>query len=483
MTASRSTLVLVGVGTYVLVILAVGLWAGRRVEDQTDYIVAGRRMGVGLLIFTLFATFFGGGTIMGVAGAAHGEGLVGVIADPFGAGMALIIAAFLFFRVMRRMKLLTVVDFFRVRFGPRAEMLAGLCMIPPYVGWVASQFVAFGFILHTLTGIDTTLAMVLSAGIVIVYTVVGGLWAVALTDFIQASILIVGLLLLCFIVLDHAGGWPAVAAQLPSGHLDLLPPADLKSWLWYIQAWIVIGLGGIPAQDIMQRAVSARSENTAVAAGYISGAMYLVFGMIPITLGLVAAVTMPEVDNPEFVVPALAMEHLHPVALALVLGAIISGIMSSADSALLAPASVIGENLGRAGGRRLSPRQVLAASRWSVVLLGLLSLGLALYFQRIYDVMVNSWAILLVALFAPLLAGVYWKRANGTAAVAAILAGLVSWLLLSLLLDEWPADVFAAVVSTVTLVVVAFATGKRDAPLPLCTLDGEAIGHDRKFGL
>ncbi len=472
---SDSALVLGGVGLYVLVILAIGIYAGKRVDNQADYIVAGRNLGLGLLVFTFFATFYGGGTIMGVAGAAHDDGLRGVIADPFGAAMCLFLGAFLFFRVLHRMRLLTIVDFFRVRFGEKAETLAGLCMIPPYIGWVSSQFVAFGFILHTLTGIDTTLAMVLSAAIVIVYTVIGGLWAVALTDFIQALILIVGLALLCVVVVGDAGGWSAVAARVPDGHLAFLPDGGLNDWAWYLQAWIVIGLGGIPAQDLMQRAVSARNENISVASGYISGAMYLFFGMIPVTLGLAAAATMNDVSNSEFIVPTLVMEHLSPWAIALVLGALFSGIMSSADSALLAPASVVGENLARLFRKDVSPRQVLVISRWAVVGLGLVSLGLALYFQRIYDIMVGSWSVLLVSLFVPLLAGVYWKRANNLSAIAAIVVGLTSWLVLSLMQSAWPADLLAALIAGATLVIVAALTADMDKPRPLATLEGDPL--------
>lgn len=476
-------IVLGGVGVYIAVILLLGLRAGRRIEDQTDYIVAGRNVPTGLLVFTLFATFYGGGTIMGVSGAAYQEGLLGVIADPFGAALCLFLGGLLFFRVMRRMRLLTVVDFFRVRYGARTEILAGLCMIPPYLGWVASQFVAFGFILHTLTGLDTTAGMVIGAGIVVVYTVVGGLWAVALTDFIQALVLIAGMAFLCAIVVVDAGGWSDLAAGVPAEHLAFFPSGGLRDWAWYLQAWVVIGLGGIPAQDLIQRAVSARSESVAVNSAWTAGAMYLGIGMIPVILGLAAFATIPGLDNAEFVIPTLAMEYLPPAALALVLGAIVSGIMSSADSALLAPASVVGENLARAFRRELTPRQVLTISRWAVVVLGLVSLALALYFQRIYDIMVGSWSVLLVSLFMPLLAGVYWRRANATSAVVAIVAGLASWLMLSLVQDAWPADLFAAFIAAAALVATALLSGGRDRPRPLVTLAGEPIDDRHRLGL
>ncbi|MDJ0654602.1 MAG: sodium:solute symporter family protein [Xanthomonadales bacterium] len=470
-----SMLTLGSVTAYVLVILAVGIYAGRRVHDQTDYIVAGRNLSLGMLVFTLFATFYGGGTIMGVSGAAYSDGMMGVIPDPFGAALCLFLAGLLFFRVLYRMKLLTVVDFFRIRYGPRCETLAGICMIPPYVGWVSSQFVAFGFILHLLTGIDTTTGMVVSAGIVIVYTVIGGLWAVALTDFIQALILILGMLVLTVLVVGEAGGLGAVLAAVPEAHRQLIPQGGLRDWAWYIQAWVVIGLGGIPAQDMIQRAVSARSENSAVHSAYLAGLMYLGFGMMPVLLGLAALGALPAIDNPEYIIPTLAMDNLPPLLLAVVLGAILSGIMSSADSALLAPASVVGENLARLYRKELTASQVLLISRVAVVVLGLVGLGLALYFQRIYDIMVGSWSVLLVSLLVPLFAGIYWRRANTSAAVASIVIGLVSWVVLSMVQDQWPADLLAALIAAVTIVVVALATSSRDKPLPLTTLDGNPL--------
>ena len=478
-----SAWILGGVGAYVVVILVIGILAGRRVKDQTDYIVAGRNIGLGLLTFTLFATFYGGGTIMGVAGASYEKGLLGVIPDPFGASACLFIGGFLFFRVLRRMKLLTVVDFFRVRYGRTAEALAGLCMIPPYLGWVSAQFVAFGFILHTLTGIDTTLAMILSAAVVIVYTVIGGLWAVALTDFVQAVVLIIGLVLLCAVVVDHAGGPAAIASALPDAHLWLTPVGGPQEWAWYLEAWVVIGLGGIPAQDMMQRAVSAKTEGTAVASAYLSGAMYLGFGMIPVVLGFAALTMMPGMENPEFVVPTLVLDHLPPLAVAVVLGALFSGIMSSADSALLAPATVVGENLARLVHRDLTAGQVLSISRTAVVVLGIVSLGVALYFQRIYDIMVGSWSVLLVSLFVPLLAGIYWSRSNGSAAVVAIVAGITSWLLLLAIQDDWPADLLAFGIAAIAFVAVAWLTRRRDPPRALLDIDGEPIAESSRLGL
>lgn len=452
---TSNSLVLCAIGTYLLAMLLIGVVSARRVQDKSDYIVAGRQLPPVLLTITIFATFFGGGTIMGVAGAAYSKGLPGVIADPFGAALCLLLGSALFFRALHRRRLLTIVDFFKQRYGPTAELLAGLCMIPPYVGWVASQFVAIGFVLNILTGIDPLLGMVIGAAVVVVYTTMGGLWAVAITDLFQTVVMLVGLLLLSVVVIQEAGGWITMLDRVPATHLEFLPANDLKSWAWYVQAWVVIGLGGIPAQDLIQRALSARSGDTVRLSGLAAGVLYLIFGMIPVVLGLAAFSVLPSLDNPELVVPTLATTYMVPWALALVMVAIISGIMSSVDSALLAPATVIGQNLTHFWRTDFNDRQVLIISRVAVVILAIVSLILALRFQKIYDIMVGSWSVLLVSLFVPLLAGLYWARASQRACVHSIVAGLFSWLLLAIAQTGWPSDLLATLIATGVFVISA----------------------------
>ena len=410
---SDQTVILLGTGVYLAVIVGIGIAAGRNVKNQVDYVLAGRRLPLGLCAFTLFATWFGGGTCMGAAGAAYSEGFLGVIADPFGAGLCLLLAGFFYVRIMRRLRLLTLADFFRIRFGREAELLASLCTIPAYLGWVASQFVAFGFILNTLTGVNTTFAIVLSAVIVVIYTMIGGLWAVTLTDFVQALVLIFGLAALLFFVFDDAGGWSGIRAALPEQHFEVVPAFTFKDWIWYVQAWMVIGLGGLPTQDLFQRSMSAKTERVAQNSAYIAGFLYLTVGLLPVFLGIVGAVLLPDIGNPEYVLPQLAIQYLHPLALAIVLGALLSAIMSSADSALLAPASIIGENIAPFFKKDLTQRQALLWSRLAVPVLAFLSLMVGLYFKAIYELIINTWSVLLVSLFVPLTAASTGRRPTG----------------------------------------------------------------------
>lgn len=476
------TIILIGVGIYMAAMLGIGFIVSGRIQDSADFIVAGRRLPLWLCTFTLFATWFGGGTCMGAAGAAFKEGFLGVIADPFGAALCLFLAGLFYVRIMRRMSLLTVADFFRSRFGRDSELVASICVIPAYVGWVGSQFVAFGYILHTLTGMDTTLAIMVSAFIVLAYTTAGGMWAVTVTDFVQGSILILGMVILLPIIIHDAGGWTAVKTQLPESHFSFFPETGFKEWIWYIEAWLVIGLGSIPGQDLLQRALSAKNERVAQNSSYVAGIMYLTVGVIPVILGMIGSVVLPEVADPEYIMPALGLKYLHPIGMSLFVGALLSALMSSADSALLAPASIIGENVVRYFKRDISEKQVLRLSRWSVPVVGIIALLIGLYFKNIYNLMVNSWAFLLVSLFVPLTAGIYWKKANAPAALASMITGLVAWVLFAVVQSEYPADLIALGISAVVMVVVTWMTRNSHPALPLKDLDGKDLAYADRLG-
>lgn len=480
---SASTLILLGSGIYVLALLGVGVYASRNVTSTADFVVAGRRLPLSLCTFTLFATWFGAGTCIGAAGAAYSGGLLAVIADPFGAGLCLLLAGMFYVRFLRRMRLLTVPDFFRRRYGRRAEVAAAICVLPAYIGWVAAQFFGFGIILHTLTGLDTTVATVIGAVVVLVYTTAGGMWAVTLTDFVQGIVLIVGLLVLMPYVLSDVGGWSGLVASSPEGAFDLVPDGGFLEWLWYLQAWLVIGIGNIPGQDLLQRALSAKSERVAQWSAYLAALMYFTVGMLPIVLGMAGALVLPGLANPEHVLPELGLKYLHPAAMAIFVGALFSALMSSADSGLLAPASIFGENILKPLDRSLSQEELLVSIRWAVVGTGAIALAVALYFQQVYVVMVNSWSVLMVSLFVPLTAGIYWKKANGPAALASLIVGIVSWVALLLAQDTYPADLMATVIAVATLVAVTWATSERHPALLVTDIDGNVVEYRDRLGL
>lgn len=478
-----SMFVLLGLAAYLLAMLGIGLYASRRVSGSADYLVAGRRLSLPLATATLSATWFGGGLCIGAASAAYGGGFRAVIADPFGAALCLFLAGAFYVRVLRRMGIMTVASFFTERFDGRAGMFASLCTIPAYVGWVAALMVAFGRILQSLTGLDPAIGICVGAGVVLVYTYAGGMWAVTLTDFVQLIILVLGMVVLTPILLADMGGWAAISARIPAERFDLYPHGgDAGDWFSYARDWLVIGLGNLAGQDLIQRSLSSRDDKVAVRSAYLSGILYMTVGMLPVLLGMAGAVVLPDLADPDLVMMALAQKYLPAAALVLFTGALLSALLSSADSALLAPASVIGWDLLRWLRPDVSETTCLRVSRLSVVSCGLIALVLALHRTSVYDLMVDSWSILLATLFVPLTAGIWWRRANGPGALAAIGVGFVSWLVLMRVAPTWPADLLAVPFALVALAVVSLVTATATPPRPLTDAEGRELAVRDRVG-
>ncbi len=453
-------IVMAGLGLYLLVMLAVGIYASRRVAGSADYLVAGRRLSLPLATATLSATWFGGGLCIGAASAAYEGGFLAVIADPFGAALCLFLAGAFYLRALRRAGVMTVASFFTRRFDVRSGLLASLCTVPAYVGWVASLMVSFGVILESLTGLDPTVAILVGAAVVLVYTFAGGMWAVTLTDFVQLAVLIAGMVVITPLLLHDMGGWSAITARIPEERFHFYPrDAGATEWFGYAREWLVIGLGNLAGQDLIQRSLSSRDDGVAVRSAYLSGLIYLTVGLLPVLLGMAGAVLIPGLADPDLVMMEIAQRYLPAAALVLFTGALVSALLSSADSALLAPASVIGWDLLRAVRPQVRERTSLRASRLAVVVLGIVALLLALQKPKVYDLMVDSWSVLLATLFVPLTAGIWWRGATAAGSLAAILTGFASWLLFMFTLPPgWPPDLLAVLPALAALGVVSRLT-------------------------
>lgn len=476
-----TTSVIIGLIAYVGVTLGIGIYAGRRVKDASDFLVAGRRLGTVLATGTLAATWFGGGIVVGASSEAYKHGFPGVIADPFGAALCLILAGLFYVRTMRRMGLTTIASFFEVRFGRTASLIAAACTIPAYVGWVASLMVAFGRVIQTVGGIDPDLGIWIGAIIVLVYTTVGGMWAVTLTDFVQVLVLVLGLVWITPTLLSEMGGWSTLRPQMPDRMFHLYPHGgDTVAWFNYARDWLVIGLGNLAGQDLIQRTLSSRDETVAQNSAYLSAALYLTVGLLPVFLGIAATVVLPDLGNPDLVMMELGRLYLPPLALAVFMGALVSALLSSADSALLAPASVISWDILKAVRPDVDERTVLRVSRWCVLVLGAVSVYLAFAHNTIYSLMVDSWSILLATLFVPLTAGLWWPRANTRGCTASMIAGFLAYLILGEWLPGLPADLLAVPIATIAL---GFFSLSGPSPLPLRTQNGSPLGPGPRIGL
>ena len=472
------------IGGYLVAMLGIGIYAAHRTESSDDFLVAGRNLSLGLCSATLMATWFGSATVIGAAGAAYKDGMLGVIADPFGAGVCLLLAGMFYMRTVRRMRLLTITDFFEIKYGLLTGMLASIAMFALYVGWTAAQLVGFGLVVKTLFGTSATTGMVVGTAVILAYTTAGGMWAVALTDFVQVIIITLGLLLILPIVVHDAGGWSTLAERFPEHSFRLIPvePSG-RDWLEYVRAWTIIGLGSIATQDLMQRAFAARNENIAQNSAYIAATGYLTIGMIPVVLGIIGGVTLPGLENEELVVPELAIRHLHAVPMAIFVGALLAAIMSSADSALLAPASLLSANIVPYFSPSISQGARFRWARYSVPVIGLAALGVALWAQTVYELFLDAFAITLVALFVPFTSGIWWRRANRYGALAAIVSGTAVWLVAPKWWPDLPSDLLGLGASLAAMLIVTPLSQRADPPRPLQDRDGNSIDLRDRLGV
>ena len=480
---TTETIIFIGVAIYIAIMIGIGIYAARKTHSVSEFMVAGRSLPLWLCTTTIIATWFGGGMMIGGAGAAYDDGIIGNIADPFGAALCLFLLALFFVRLIRRLKLMTFVQFVEQRYGPTAATITSIASLMSTLLWVAGMLVAFGIVFETLTGTPLVYGIIGGAIIVIIYTTMGGMLAVALTDFFQMIVIAFGLIILLVVVLVDSGGWGAISSQLPEHTFRMYPLEHTgERWLNYLRAWVIFGLADIASQSLMGRALAAKSERVAQQSFYLASIGYLAFGMIPVLLGIIGSVTMPGLSDSESIVPALAFEHLHPVAIAVFVGAVLAAIMSSCDSALLASASVVSTNLLPLVKPNPSAKLQLQVVRWGILVLGIIAVSFALNAQVVFDTMLDGNLLLLAAVIVPFILGVWWQKANRTGALAAMSMGIVSWLTTSLLYPELPGDLIGLGVSFVTMIIVTPLTQKIDPPRALVDIDGKPIELTDRLG-
>jgi len=475
--------IFIGVGIYLVLMIVIGIYASKKSHTTDDFIVSGRRMPMWLCSTTLIATWFGAGPMMGAAGASYTDGLLGVIADPFGGALVMFLSGFFFVRLFRRLRLLTFIEFFDHRFGKTAATIAALGAISSNIGWTGAMLVAFGFVFQSLTGVPLEIGIIGGAVVVFIYTSAGGMWAVAVTDFVQMVIIAIGLVLLLTVVLMDVGGWNVIAAQLPEHTFRMIPLEHTpERWLNYFRAWVIFGLADITAQSLIQRAMSARTEQVAQNSFYLAGIGYLTMGLIPVLLGIIASVTIPGLADPERVIPTLALQHLHPLAIAIFVGALLSAIMSTTDSALLAAASVFSTNILPLFKSANSDRSRLLATRIAIPVFGTIAVVVALKLQVVYNLILDSNSVILVCITVPFIAGVWWTKSNRTGALAGMAAGFVVWAAATVFTENLPSDLLGLLACLITLLAVTPMTQTFDPPRPVRNHLGEEVELTHRLG-
>ncbi len=431
---------------YWIISVAIGLYAGMRVHNTKDFAIAGRHLPFYMVTATVFATWFGSETVLGIPATFLGENLHGVVADPFGSSLCLILVGLFFAAPLYRMNLLTIGDFYKKRYGRMVEVLTTIAIVISYLGWVGAQITALGLVFNIVSegAISQLMGMWIGSTTILIYTFFGGMWAVAITDLLQMIIICVGMLYIGGSIAHDVGGVATVIQHADAeGKLDFWPKADLKEIIAFVAAWCTMMLGSIPQQDVFQRVQSAKTEKIAVWGSVLGGSLYFMFAFVPMFLGYSATLIDPEMvnglikDNPQMILPTLILKHAPLFAQIMFFGALLSAIKSCASATLLAPSVTFTENILRPMLKNMNDKKLLKSMRIVTLCFTVLVTLYAINSDvGIFQMVENAYQITLVAAFIPLVCGIYWPKATNQGALISIFSGLAVWILGSFFLPE-----------------------------------------------
>lgn len=460
---------------YLLLTIAIGLFAARRVGNAQDFMVAGRSLPLYMNFACVFATWFGAETVLSVSATFAGQGLRAIPGDPFGFSICLVLVALFFARAFYRMDLLTIGDFYRKRYGRSIEVLTSVVISASYLGWAAAQLTALGLVISVLgkgIGYDTLTinhGIVIGFTVVAFYTVMGGMWSVALTDMIQTFVIIIGLLVVSVYMAHAAGGVSVVIESArETGRLQVFPDwGQSGQWWIYIGGFLTAALGSIPQQDVFQRVTSAKDERTAMTGTLLGGMFYCMFAFVPMFIAYAAVVIDPDhlqqfnsddLREVQRTLPHAVMQSTPFWVQTVFLGALVSAILSTASGTLLAPSSLIVENIIRPFRSDIDDKSMLRWLRIVLLMFGALALHQALTSNNtMYEMIQQAYSVPLVGALVPLAVGLYWKRATTLGAMASIVSGVATWLAFEYVLPEFliPSQLMGLAASFLAMVIVS----------------------------
>ncbi|MFY0625093.1 MAG: sodium:solute symporter family protein [Reichenbachiella sp.] len=441
---------------YIGITLYIGFWASGKIKTASDFTLAGKSLSTSFVGVTLFATWFGSSQIMGNPSHFVENGFSSFFTLVFTNVICLGTVGYFYVKKLYRLNIVTIGDFFRIRYNRQMDLVISIILLFTYPHWIAAQFVALAFLFDNVLGISVEYGILLSASVVVLYTYVGGMWAVSYTDMLQSILILIGMIILLINVLDLTGGFAPLFENKPKAFFSILPKNNFEDWNEYIAILLAMLLGVLPAQEIYQRAFSAKSEKAAQNGLYLAGVLLLVLTSIPLIIALGAATLHPELmaeENGQNIIPNMVSLHSTMPVQILFYGALISAILSTSSGAILAPATVIGENLIRPYQPNLSDKKLLLYTRLSVLLVAGMSCYIAYDDADIVALVVASISLLLVCVFAPFTFGLFWKRASIIGAWSAIIVGGLTWLMCHLLETKIDATIYGTPASCIAMII------------------------------
>jgi SSS family solute:Na+ symporter len=450
---------------YLLLTIGIGLYASLRVQNAKDFLVAGRSLPLYITIATVFATWFGAETVLSVSATFTKDGLKGIPGDPFAASISLFLVAIFFAKAFYRMDLMTIGDFYKKRYGKLIEVITSIVIVISYLGWTSAQMTALGLVISVLSGdlISLNTAIILGSLVVIIYTFFGGMWSVALTDMLQAVLIIIGLIFVAYLIGEMAGG-PSVVIEHAknAGKFQMFPDRGSADWGPFIGSFITVCLGTIPQQDVFQRVTSAKDEKTAVWGTIIGASIYFIAAFIPMFIAYAALVIDPnylslfaneDTRIVQKILPDLVLNRTPLWAQALFFGALLSAILSTASGALLAPTALFTENVLKPFNPAMNDKQMMVSLRVVLILFSIAALLFALQSNStMYEMVQNAYNVTLVGALVPLVAGLVWPKASLQGALFSVVLGISVWIPLEYVGNSIP-QLWGLLVSAIGMLV------------------------------
>ena len=420
------------VAIYLLAMLFIGWYSSTRINSNSDFMVAGRRLGPLLMAGTLAATEIGGGSSLGVVQQGmqnHGISAAWYIITM---GFAFVILTFLAPK-FRAATVKTVPEYFRRRYGKSAGLVTAIIMVLPLVGLTAGQFIASSVILSTMLGISYKTAVIVVAVVVTIYSIMGGLWSVTMTDFIQVFLIVIGMIIAVPFAINMAGSWDAVVANVPAETFDMFkgysPMSVISLTIMYVATFTV-------GQEAVSRYYAARDGKAAMQGSVLAAVVNFIYAFIPAILGIItlALMNMGKFDAAQFAdvgaryaLPVLAMEAMPAIICGLLFAGIISATMSSADSDLLGAGSIFANDIYRAAIKPdASSEEVMKVTKIVMLLVGVASMFIALFnTSGIVDLLMFCFTLRAAGAFFPYVLGHYWKGASLAGTVASLISGSI----------------------------------------------------------
>ena len=416
---------------YWIISVAIGLIAALKVRNATDFAAAGHSLPMYMVTATVFATWFGAEAVLGAPATFLKEGLSGVVADPFGSSLCLVLVGLFFAKPLYRKKFLTIGDFYHEKYGRTVEIMVTLCIIVSYLGWVAAQIMALGLVFNVVSDgvVSRQVGMLIGSGSVLIYTIFGGMWAVAITDFLHMIIIVVGMLFIGNELSGMTGGVLAVAHHAQdAGLFKFWPEFNFVSIAGFVAALFTMMLGSIPQQDVFQRVTSSKNEKIAVRSAILGGVLYFCFAFVPMFLAYSATLIDPKLvqaylnTDSQMILPIMIMRHT-----------LLSAIKSCASATLLAPSVSFSENIVKGFFKHLTQKQLLLVMRMTVIAFtGVVTLFALNSQLSIFKMVENAYKITLVAAFIPLVFGIYWSKAKPMGGLLSMVMGIATWLILEM---------------------------------------------------